>query len=251
MRIIDAYPVTALTPFGGTAAFVVEVERAPAPGPAGGEPEGALVRLELLDLGEVVSASEFDVLVPAGSTEHDVSVQVPPATTGLAAAGYQVRVMLVPTTGAQPSERLTAVLVADHWRHAPRYAFLSEFAPEDPDGAALAAQRVRHLAKHHITIVQFYDWMYRHYQLLPPADRYSDALNRELSLTTVRSRIDACHRHGMAAIAYGAVYGPEPEFILERPEWLLYDSQGDPISLIELFYITDLRAGSGWREHIL
>src|SRR5690606_21798421 len=102
-----------------------------------------------------------------------------------------------------------------------------------------------------ITIVQFYDWMYRHYQLLPPTDTYRDALDRELSLTTVRGRIAACHDHGMAAVAYGSVYGPEPEFILERPEWLLYDSGGAPISLIDLFYITDLRAGSAWREHIL
>jgi len=54
----------------------------------------------------------------------------------------------------------------------------------------------------------------------------------------------------MATIAYGAVYGPEPEFILDRPDWLLYDAAGEPLHLIERFYITDLRPG-GWREHIL
>ena len=257
MRIVDAYPASALTPFGGVTTFVVEVERVVPQGSIAAEPSHARLRLELLDLGAVVSTCEFEVLVPAGASEHSISMQVPSAAAGSdagvspAARGYQVRVTLAPTAAERPSQSLTAVLVADHWRHAPRYGFLSEFAPEDASGADQASQRVGHLAKHHITIVQFYDWMYRHYQLLPPADHYSDALNRELSLTTVRGRIDACHRHGMAAIAYGAVYGPEPEFILERPEWLLYDSQGDPISLIELFYITDLRAGSGWREHIL
>ena len=289
MRIVDAYPSTALTTFGGRATVVVEVERAGGDGSgfgaSGSAPDSealvrCLLRVELMDLTTVVVAVEQEVLVSQGVSEHRVPVRVPvadpdvrqsPAASSrsatrhaaVAARGYHVKVSVAPLGGplggpldgqVEPAERLTAataLLVADHWRHAPRYGFLSEFAPEDDAGSTAGAERVKHLAKHHITIVQFYDWMYRHYQLLPPTDTYRDALDRELSLTTVRGRIAACHDHGMAALAYGSVYGPEPEFILQRPDWLLYDSGGAPISLIDLFYITDLRAGSAWREHIL
>lgn len=137
----------------------------------------------------------------------------------------------------------------------PRYGFLSDFVLRD--GTPPPADAVRELAKFHITIVQFYDWMYRHYRFLPPRDEsgdwpesFTDAMGREVAPGVVLQRVDECKAHGMAPIAYGAVYGPEPEFILERPDWLLYDSAGKPLSLIDLFYITDLRPGP-WREHIM
>ena len=51
-----------------------------------------------------------------------------------------------------------------------------------PAGVEGVADNVRRL---HLNAVQFYDWMYRHAQLLPPAGRFEDALGRELSLDTV------------------------------------------------------------------
>lgn len=229
--------------------------------------------VQLLDLGEVVGAQVEEVRLVAGHNEVDVRVEVPPKN----ARGYQVRVALAERAsapelaaataqdGAAPAvmdqpHRLgasvsTALLAATHWRHVPRYGFLSDFVPGP--GGAVDEGRVRELAKFHITIVQFYDWMFRHYQFVPPRgedgnlpESFIDAMGREVSLAAVTQRVRQCKASGMAPIAYGAVYGPEPEFILERPDWLLYDSAGKPLHLIELFYITDLRPG-GWREHIL
>ncbi len=48
-----------------------------------------------------------------------------------------------------------------------RYAFLSDFGPGD--GNPEAVQWLRDL---HFNAIQFYDWMYRHDALLPPADRF-------------------------------------------------------------------------------
>lgn len=230
--IIDVYPARTLNEPGAQATIRLDIE-------SEGDAEAQL-RLEVLERTEVVWQQHETVRLTKGLSIHEVSFEAPVHE----ARGYSVRAEL--TTETTSARAYTALLVASHWRFAPRYGFLSEFAPDDLDNG-----RVKELAKFHITCVQFYDWMYRHYQLLPPSDTFKDALGRELSLQTVRSRIGACHRHGMAALAYGAVYGPEPEFILEHPDWLLYDTKGDPIELTALFYITDLRAGSAWREHIL
>lgn len=241
MRIVDAYPAAALNTPGDPAEIAVELESG-----NGGRVE---VTLELLDRGEVVARGGVQCDLAAGHNLLATAVEVPDAD----ARGYQVRVSAC-VPGAEPLVASTALLAASHWRLVPRYGFLSEFAA---DGADAASERVRELAKFHVTIVQFYDWMYRHYQFQPPRsatgelpDSFIDAMGREVSPRSVAQRVEECHASGMAAIAYGAVYGPEPEYILERPDWLLYDAAGEPIHLIELFYITDLRPG-GWREQIL
>ncbi len=139
----------------------------------------------------------------------------------------------------------TAVDFHESWFDAPRYAFLSEFgAGEDYE------ERANELLRRHVTAVQFYDWMYRHYQLLPPSADYTDILGRSISLASVESAIAAAHSRGMAAIAYGSVYGAEAEYALDRPEELLYDQTGTPISLGGIFYLQDVRPGP-WRDRIL
>lgn len=260
MRVTDAYPARALNAPGREAVIVVEIETEGADsgsGSSGEEGKAAELLIELLDRAQVVSRSVVSVASTGGPSRREVPIAVPPARAGASdrqdgaggARGYEVKVTLQASSGS--TEAATALLAAEHWRAAPRYGFLSEFAPEDESRRAAAELRVRQLAKLHITIVQFYDWMYRHYDLVSDHDPYVDAMGRELSLKTVEHRIAATHDHGMAALAYGAVYGPEPEFIESRPEWLLYDSTGAAVHLIELFYITDLRANSGWREHIM
>lgn len=279
MRLVDAFPGRALNAPGRQAEIVVELDSDPDGGSgagAGPERSSSMVSrrpavelvVELRERHEIVASVSTPLVLRSGPRRERVPITVP--ATGSGARGYEVMVYLRPQPAAGSNEESgaaardhggplageagaisTALLVAEHWRDAPRYGFLSEFAPEDEAARAAAELRVERLAKLHITIVQFYDWMYRHYDLVADSDDYIDAMGRELSLSTVRHRIAATHDHGMAAMAYGAVYGPEPEFIASRPEWLLYDSSGAPIHLIELFYITDLRAGGGWREHII
>lgn len=243
MRLLDAFPELALNAPGKPAGVVVELQASAA--------EDVVVRAELLDLGVVVSVGEASTHLPAGANSVTVQVSVPEND----ARGYQLRVKV--TTVGTRLELMTysALLAARHWRSVPRYGFLSEFTSTDP--GTVSADVVRDLAKFHVTIVQFYDWMFRHYQFLPPVtaegeqpSKFVDAMEREVAPGVVARRVQQCKQLGMAPIAYGAVYGPEPEFILERPDWLLYDSAGKPLNLIELFYITDLRPG-GWREHIM
>jgi dextranase len=93
--------------------------------------------------------------------------------------------------------------------------------------------------------------MWRHYKLLPPAEEFTDALDRRLSLRTVRAAIRCVQQMGGAAMAYGAVYGAEPEFANAHPELVLYDAEGKPISLAELFYIMNIAPGSPWVDLIV
>ena len=67
----------------------------------------------------------------------------------------------------------------------------------------------------------------------------------------MRAAISAVQARGGAALAYGAVYGAEPEYADRHPEQRLYDEQGKPISLAELFYIMNISEGSPWVELIV
>lgn len=260
VRIVDAYPDQALTRPGSAVQLRLEARNE-------GPDASAVLRAQLRDNGMTVAEARSELAMAGG--ESVLAVEIPTPAAG--PRGYEA-VLELECRGDRQLAR-TAVLVADHWRQAPRYGFLSEFpagqsavAAAHGSGAAASkaasggddrpngdpdGRRVRELAKFHITMVQFYDWMYRHYRFLPPEDGFADAMGRELSLATVRRRVQACQELGMAALAYGAVYGAEPEFIESRPDWVLHDATGAPLSLIELFYITDLRPGAPWREHIL
>jgi dextranase len=74
-----------------------------------------------------------------------------------------------------------------------RNGFLSDFSAGDEGDEAGAES----LARYHITHVQFYDWMYRHHELLPPSDEFTDPMGRKLSLRAVRSKARACRERGM------------------------------------------------------
>ncbi|HLN60645.1 MAG TPA: glycoside hydrolase family 66 protein [Symbiobacteriaceae bacterium] len=140
---------------------------------------------------------------------------------------------------------VTAFDVARHWSVAPRYSFLSDFKPSD------TAEAVELMNRLHLNVVQFYDWMYTHYQFFAETEEFVDPLGRRNSHKVVRERIEACHRHGMAALGYGAMYGGEKPVLEAHPEWQLYNPDGTPISLADLFFIQNFDRGCGWREQIL
>jgi dextranase len=229
----DAYPLKAASSPGAPAHLILQVDHE-------GAARSGTLSGQLRDAGRVVAEGRTSVRLEPGSNELDVAIDVP------AGAGRGYEVILELDLADERIAGRTALLAIDSWLQAPRYGFLSEFAPEASQG-----ERVRDLAKFHVTVVQFYDWMYRHYRFLPPSDAFVDAMGRTLSLRTVGERVASCHRHGMAALAYGAVYGAETEFVRDRPEWILKDAAGADLSLIDLFTINDLRPGSLWREHIL
>ena len=129
----------------------------------------------------------------------------------------------------------------------PRYGFVTDFHP----GRADADEVADSLRAFHLTHVQFYDWMYRHAQLLPPTDEFTDTLGRTLSLRTVRAFVRATHDAGARALAYAAVYAAGKEHAALHPEQLVMHRDGTPWMLGDFLWNTDLRPGSAWSNHIV
>src|SRR5438128_318717 len=91
-------------------------------------------------------------LACAESGESEISFVIPAQTNGSGA--YGVFVTATDEHGGT-LEAETAFDVAAHWNEAPRYGFLSDFAPGDAGDST----DIDFLNENHINIVQFYDWM--------------------------------------------------------------------------------------------
>lgn len=129
----------------------------------------------------------------------------------------------------------------------PRYGFVTDFRPGRPDADAVADS----FRAFHLTHIQFYDWMYRHADLLPPTDEFIDTLGRELSLPVVRDFIRATREAGAQTLAYAAVYAAGKEYAAEHPEQLVSHPDGSPWMLGDFLWNTDLRPGSAWARHLV
>jgi dextranase len=159
-----------------------------------------------------------------------------------AAGGYGVTA----TLGKRQAS--SAIDVGASWAERPRYGFLSDFAPTDKG----QAERFETMARFHINGLQFYDWMYRHSDYMPPTDTFKDPLNRLLALSTVQEKIALGHRYGMNAMAYVAIYGAPKAFYEAHKEWALYDIAGRPFSFGDGFlYIMNPEAGGPWAAHMV
>ncbi|MEP6776254.1 MAG: glycoside hydrolase family 66 protein, partial [Chloroflexota bacterium] len=208
---------------------------------------GRLV-LSVRHIDETVATYEQNLEAPEGDAgeERTFSFAFTPPATPL--RGYGLDAVLYAEDGRLLAEGSGALDVLERWSQAPRYGFLSDFAPEQEGNVP---GRVDSLRRYHLNVVQFYDWMWRHYALMPPTEEFTDALGRKLSLRTVRAAIEAVQEDGGAAMAYGAVYGAEPEYADQHTDLRLYDEAGQPISLAELFYIMNISPGSPWVDLIV
>ena len=162
--------------------------------------------------------------------------------------GYGADLLVLDSAGRIIAEASTAFDVLEHWTQAPRYGFLSDFDPQRMN----VGTTMTWLTRYHINGVQFYDWMYRHEQLLPPNETFTDPLGRHLSLDTVRRLIDAAHGCGIAAMPYTAVYAASRSFYEMHPDWALLDAEGRPIPFGDDFLmIMNPAPGSPWSDHLL
>ena len=125
----------------------------------------------------------------------------------------------------------------------PRYGFVSHY--EAGRTTAGVAENVR---RFHLNAVQFYDWMYRHADLLPPEDEFEDALGRRLSLTTVRELAAAVRDAGSLPLAYAAVYAVGKEAWPEWEEEGLFHADGTPWTLGDFLWNVD-PSSERWLEH--
>lgn len=161
--------------------------------------------------------------------------------------GYGIMVKLLDLQGLTIDSKSSAFDVASHWNKSPRYGFLSEFHPEEKG----KLQDLDTLNKLHINVVQFYDWMYRHDRLVPEENKFTDPLGRILSSEVIKEKIFYAKQKGMATMAYGAIYASLKDFFEEHSEWGLYQNDGIPYSLVDIFYIMDISPDSKWNDHII
>jgi dextranase len=125
-----------------------------------------------------------------------------------------------------------------------RYGFVSDFAPGRD--VERVADNVRRL---HLNAVQFYDWMYRHAELLPPTAEFQDALGRTVSLDTVHRLVAIVRGAGAAALGYAAVYAVGRE---QREAWVdeaLYRADGSRWMLADFLWIVD-PSNPRWLAHL-
>jgi dextranase len=125
-----------------------------------------------------------------------------------------------------------------------RYGFVSDYTP-----GRSVAKVTDNLRRLHLNAVQFYDWMYRHAELLPPNDVFEDALGRAVSIETVRTLTAAVRDVGSSPLGYAAVYAVGREV---RDEWaddLLYRADGSPWMLADFLWIVDPSC-SRWLDYL-
>jgi dextranase len=197
-------------------------------------------RVSLVDVDRVVAVVEGRFRLPKGPSERTVAIQLP----GARRHGYGLRLDLSWTGGRTAAT--TALEALDGWWQSPRHAAVTAFRSPVETTAA-----VRELADWHVTVVQLYDWMYRHYRYSPPTGTtFTDTLGRRVSHDAVRAGVRAGHGAGIASLAYGSIYGAEREYVERHPDERVFDTHGAPLSLGETFYINDPRPGP-WRRRLL
>jgi dextranase len=195
------------------------------------------------ELDSEVERHELTVELPSLSS-HTLHLTVGSFDTVFTGYGVDIDLYL----GQQHIHSLsTAFDVVNDWRQATRYGFLSDYdaseAGDDED--------VKWMAKLHLNLVQFYDWMYRHDELVSSEQQYTDLMGRVVSRGVVEEKISHCHQYGMKAVAYGAIYAASKAFADQHPDWRLYTSAGEPFDFIGIFNIMNTSPDSPWFHHII
>lgn len=137
----------------------------------------------------------------------------------------------------------TAIEVAADPRRRLRYGFVASYAPgKDVEAVADTVRRL------HLTGVQFYDWAYRHADLMGGGETYRDALDQPIALDTVRRLVARVQAAGSRAIGYGAVYAVGPNAWDGWKHRALLKGDGAPYALGDFLFLLD-PAAPDWLAH--
>jgi dextranase len=235
MRIVDFYPSQGSFSPGEAITFLVELETS--------IPQVISLRILIQHFTDQPTIIEQSLQLAFGAQTIQMK-WTPPAKP----AGYSAQLEILTANDSQTLHAATAFDVLSSWTDFPRYGFLTDFSATRVDPESV----IKKLTRFHINGLQFYDWQYRHDQLLAPTEEYIDPLGREMSLASVRKLVDVAHRHGMAAMPYLAIYAASAEFWRAHSDWALYDESGSPIAFGENFLgLMDPTSGSPWSEHLL
>jgi dextranase len=235
VQIIDFFPNKAFYEPGEPVSFYTEINAQ--------KSNQCNLSLQIFHLAEVVSSEDHVAEIHPGIQIITPKWQPPPAFP----RGYGVELVLSSRDGEIIGKMSTAFDVLQKWTDFPRYGFLTDFFPgrDNHDQTAVS------LARYHVNGVQFYDWQYRHDQLLSPEEEYIDPLGRHLSLSVIKNLIHSCHDVNMAAMPYLAVYAASMEFWQEHKEWGLIDEDGNPLLFEDFLGLMDPSPESPWVAHLL
>lgn len=137
----------------------------------------------------------------------------------------------------------TAIEVTEYRRGRLRYGFVADYSP-NRDLTAVS-DNIRRL---HLSAILFYDWAYRHADLLGGGENYTDALDQPISLHTVRDLVSTVQGAGSSALGYAAVYAVGPN---EWPQWqhrALLTASGQAYGLGDFLFLVD-PASPDWIKH--
>lgn len=132
--------------------------------------------------------------------------------------GYLVKISI----GDQ--EKFTAIDVSENVYQYPRYGYCVDFFPDESSETSIEMMRVL-AQEYHINLVQYYDWMYCHEQILPvDSESFIDMYNHTLSKDTITQRINAGHQYSQLAIAYQMPCMARENYQVHgaSPSWGLY-----------------------------
>lgn len=127
-----------------------------------------------------------------------------------------------------------------------RYGFLTDFSSNDID-----SDDVEWMKDLHINAIQFYDWMYRHDDLVPVTKLYDNPLGRHMDIQAVINKINACKKYGIRPFAYGAIYAATKKTYEEHPDWAMYTMDLQPMVFAEWLYYMNISEECGWTTHII
>lgn len=230
MHIVDFYPSQGSFSLGESIKLIIEIETPSL--------KNISLQVSIQHLTEQPVILEHQYQIKPGIQTLQIEWQPPEKM-----AGYSARLLI-----DSDFQAATAFDVLASWTDFPRYGFLSDFSASrsDPETA------LKKLTRFHVNGLQFYDWQYRHDQLLAPTEEYIDPLGRAMSLPIVRNLVDTAHKYGMAAMPYLAIYAASADFWRAHPDWALYDEAGNPIAFGENFLgLMDPSANSSWSQHLL
>lgn len=91
------------------------------------------------------------------------------------------KIVATQSNGNQTEKKTKIIDVVESAYDTPRYGFISDFSNDvDPEKTT---QNLRNL---HINLVQYYDWMYRHHELVSNDDVYVDAMGKTVLLQSFK-----------------------------------------------------------------
>ncbi len=142
--------------------------------------------------------------------------------------GYHVEVKAGTT-----DQNATAIDVSSDWTRYPRYGYVHDFSSSQTQAQSEA--KLDELSEnYHINAVQFYDWMWRHENVISRTngtinDPWYDWAGNPISYGTIRDLITATHDVNAAAMPYFMLYGGlqgYEQVSNVNPQWGLFSDTG-------------------------